>query len=79
MENIARQGMSITVESMDLLNKQIQMEARAASIYLAMASWCDQNGFFTSAKFFYKQYSRNSFSAALKGFPITSKRPPLAI
>lgn len=55
MENIARQGMSITVESMDLLNRQIQMEARAASIYLAMASWCDQNGFFTSAKFFYKQ------------------------
>lgn len=55
MKNVARQGMSITVESMDLLNGQIQMEARASAVYLAMASWCEQQGFFTSAKFFYKQ------------------------
>ncbi len=55
MKDIARQSMSIKVESMDLLNGQIQMEARASAIYLAMASWCEQHGFFTSAKFFYKQ------------------------
>ncbi|SHG50899.1 ferritin [Flagellimonas flava] len=55
MKDIARQGMSIKVESMDLLNSQIKMEAHASATYLAMASWCDQNGFFTSAKFFRKQ------------------------
>lgn len=40
---------------MDLLNAQIKMEAHASATYLAMASWCEQNGYFTSAKFFYKQ------------------------
>jgi len=55
MENIARREMSIQVESMDLLNGQIKMEAKASASYLAMASWCEQNGFFTSAKFFFKQ------------------------
>ena len=51
MKDIARQSMSIKVESMDLLNGQIKMEAHASATYLAMASWCEQNGFFTSAKF----------------------------
>ena len=55
MKDIARQQMSIQVESMDLLNGQIKTEAHAAAAYLAMASWCEQNGFFTSAKFFFKQ------------------------
>lgn len=55
MKDIARQNMSINIESMDLLNNQIKMEAHASATYLAMASWCEQNGYFTSAKFFYKQ------------------------
>ncbi|WP_228236327.1 ferritin [Allomuricauda sp. M10] len=55
MKDIARQSMSIKVESMDMLNAQIKMEAHASATYLAMASWCEQNGFFTSAKFFFKQ------------------------
>ncbi|MGD1945839.1 MAG: ferritin [Croceivirga sp.] len=55
MKDIARQQMSIQVESMDLLNGQIKTEAHASAAYLAMASWCEQNGFFTSAKFFFKQ------------------------
>ncbi|WP_422349257.1 ferritin [Flagellimonas sp.] len=55
MKDIARQAMSIKVESMDMLNSQIKMEAHASATYLAMASWCEQNGFFTSAKFFFKQ------------------------
>ena len=55
MKDIARQSMSIKVESMDLLNGQIKMEAHASATYLAMASWCEQNGFFASAKFFFKQ------------------------
>lgn len=55
MKDIARQSLSIKVECMDLLNNQIKKEAHASATYLAMASWCDQNGFFTGAKFFYKQ------------------------
>lgn len=55
MKDVARQQLSIQVESMDLLNGQIKMEANASAAYLAMASWCEQNGFFTSAKFFFKQ------------------------
>lgn len=57
MKDIARQRFSINIKSMDLLNGQIKMEAHASATYLAMASWCEQNGFFTSAKFYYKQSS----------------------
>lgn len=55
MKDLARQSMSITIEGMDLLNGQMAMEAHASATYLAMVSWCEQHGFFTSAKFFYKQ------------------------
>ncbi|MBT2162701.1 ferritin [Zobellia barbeyronii] len=55
MKDIARQQMSIKVESMDMLNAQIQMEGRASASYLAMASWCDQRGYNQSAGFMYKQ------------------------
>ncbi len=37
------------------LNEQIAMEAYASAYYLAMASWCEQNGFIGTANFFYKQ------------------------
>lgn len=39
----------------DALNKQIAMEAYAANYYLAMASWCDREGYEGSANFFYAQ------------------------
>lgn len=55
MKDIIRQQMSIKASSMDLLNKQIQMEGKASASYLAMASWCDQNAFGNSAHFFYAQ------------------------
>jgi ferritin len=55
MKDLARQRMNIKVASMDLLNGQIQMEAKAAASYLAMASWCEQNAFNGSAHFFYAQ------------------------
>lgn len=38
-----------------VLNQQIQMEMTASSKYLAMAGWCDRNGFDHSAGFFYGQ------------------------
>lgn len=55
MKDLLRQKLGINVEVMDLLNKQIVDEAFSSSTYLAMASWCDQNGLKGSAGFFYKQ------------------------
>ncbi|MCK8520624.1 ferritin [Aquimarina sp. D1M17] len=55
MENIARQQISINLEVMDMLNQQIAKEQHASSVYLAMASWCDQKGLTRSASFFYNQ------------------------
>ena len=57
MKDLVRQKISIHVDVMDLLNQQISKEAHSASAYLAMASWCDQNGLTNSAKFFYQQSS----------------------
>ena len=37
------------------LNEQIAKEAYASAYYLAMASWCEQNGFVGTAHFFYLQ------------------------
>lgn len=55
MKDLLRQKLGINVEVMDLLNKQIADEAFASATYLAMASWCDQNGLKGSAGFFYRQ------------------------
>ncbi|WP_372916814.1 ferritin [Salegentibacter sp.] len=57
MKDIVRQKLSINVEIMDMLNKQIEKEAVSSSAYLAMASWCDHNGLLNSASFFYNQSS----------------------
>lgn len=55
MKDLVRQKLSIHVEVMDLLNKQIEKEAHSSGAYLAMASWCDHNALTNSAAFFYKQ------------------------
>ncbi len=55
MESIARQQISINLEVMDMLNQQVVKEQHASSVYLAMASWCDQRGLINSAAFFYRQ------------------------
>ncbi len=55
MKDLLRQKLGIHVEVMDLLNKQIIQEAEASASYLAMASWCDQNGLNGSAKLLYAQ------------------------
>ena len=55
MDQLIRENLSINIKTVDLLNEQIKREARASAIYLAMASWCDQNGFEHSARFFYNQ------------------------
>lgn len=42
-------------EVIDTLNKQIQIEAHSSAAYLAMAGWCDVNGYDNSAEFFFQQ------------------------
>lgn len=46
---------SLTEDVENLLNDQVKLEAKSSSSYLAMAAWCDRNGFDNSAEFFYKQ------------------------
>ena len=55
MKDIVRLRTSIKEDIEQILNQQIQMEFESSSKYLAMASWCDRNGFEFSAGFFYKQ------------------------
>ncbi len=55
MEAAIRREMILNVEIVDLLNKQIMLEQKASSKYLAMASWCDQRELRNSAKYFYDQ------------------------
>jgi len=57
MKDLMRQKVAVQENILQLLNNQIRLEAHSSSTYLAMASWCDQNGFDHSAKFFYEQSS----------------------
>ncbi|GAB4033087.1 ferritin [Spirosoma jeollabukense] len=67
MKDLARLRTSVK-ESVELaLNQQIQMEMVSSSKYLAMAGWCDRNGFDHSAGFFYKQ-SEEERKHAMKFF-----------
>lgn len=45
---------SLTPETEQLLNKQIVMEGKSSAAYLSMASWCETQGYDTSAQFLYK-------------------------
>jgi ferritin len=55
MKDLIRLRTSMKEAIEQLLNQQIQMEFTSSSKYLAMAGWCDRNGFDYSAGFFYKQ------------------------
>ena len=55
MENqIVTKNRSLTEETEALLNKQIGLEGLSSSYYLAMASWCDKEGYVTSSEFLYR-------------------------
>ena len=45
----------------DDLNKHIQAEAYSSQIYLSMATWCEDNGYFGGAKLF-KKYSEEELT-----------------
>lgn len=55
MKDLMRQKVAIQDNVMNMLNKQVKLEAQSSAAYLAMAAWCDQNGYDHSAKFFYEQ------------------------
>ncbi|MFC5282150.1 ferritin [Pedobacter alpinus] len=55
MKDLLRVKSLISTEIEALLNNQIKKEAHSCSQYLAMASWCDQNGFDNSADYFFTQ------------------------
>ncbi|HEY1024122.1 MAG TPA: ferritin [Sphingobacteriaceae bacterium] len=55
MKDLLRLRTSLTEEIEMLLNEQIKVEAHSSSLYLAMASWCNRNGFDNSAGYFEKQ------------------------
>jgi ferritin len=55
MKDLLRHRTSLKEEVEILLNNQVKMEAEASAKYLAMASWCDRNGYRKSASYFLKQ------------------------
>lgn len=55
MKDLVRMRTSLKEEIEAILNAQVKMEAESSAKYLAMAAWCDRNGFDYSAGFFYKQ------------------------
>lgn len=55
MKDLMRLRTSLKEELQFALNAQVKMEAESSSKYLAMAAWCDRNGFSNSADFFFVQ------------------------
>ncbi|WP_337040746.1 ferritin [Emticicia sp. 17c] len=55
MKDLVRLRTSLKEEIETALNSQIKMEAEASAKYLAMASWCERNGYLKSAEYLYKQ------------------------
>ncbi len=55
MRDLIRVKTLLSQEIELLLNQQVQKEAYSSSAYLAMASWCNRNGFDYSSDYFMKQ------------------------
>lgn len=55
MKDILRRHSVLKDEIVDILNKQVKMEAQSSAAYLAMAAWCDVRGYDNCAEFFFKQ------------------------
>jgi ferritin len=53
MEEINRLRCSLSLVTEELLNQQVGMECRSSAHYLAMASWCDTQGYKCAASFLY--------------------------
>lgn len=48
-------SLMLSTKTLDALNNQIALEGNASAAYLAMASWCEQEGLNGCATFFYDQ------------------------
>ncbi len=55
MKDILRRHSVLKDEIVDIINKQVKMEAQSSAAYLAMAAWCDVRGYDNCAEFFFKQ------------------------
>jgi len=55
MKDTARLRTSLKEELEAALNAQVKIEAESSAKYLAMAAWCDRNGFSNSGDFFFVQ------------------------
>ena len=55
MKDLIRQKITVQEAVVDLLNKQVKLEAQSSAAYLAMGAWCDRHGYDHSAQFFYNQ------------------------
>lgn len=55
MKDLLRIKSLISADIELLLNQQVKKEALSSSIYLAMASWCNRNGYDFSSEYFFKQ------------------------
>lgn len=78
MKDLLRLKTSLKEEIEVLLNAQIKMEAYASSLYLSLASWCDDKGFDVSAAFFERQ-SEEEREHMLKLFKYVNDRGGRAI
>ena len=45
MKDLLRRECPLKEGVIDILNKQVEMEAHSSTAYLAMAGWCDVNGY----------------------------------
>lgn len=55
MKDIMRRHSVLKEAIVDIINKQIKMEAHSSAGYLAMAAWCDVRGYDNSAAYFFRQ------------------------
>ncbi|WP_257656539.1 ferritin [Parapedobacter lycopersici] len=78
MKDLLRLKTSLNEEIEKILNEQIKVEAHSSSIYLAMSSWCDDQGYDFSADFFAKQ-SEEERTHMLKLFNYVNDRGGRAI
>lgn len=78
MKDLLRLKTSLNEEIENILNAQIKVEAHSSSIYLAMSSWCDDQGYDFSSAFFAKQ-SEEERTHMLKLFNYVNDRGGRAI
>ncbi|MCY4780438.1 ferritin [Sphingobacterium sp. UT-1RO-CII-1] len=55
MKDLLKLKTSLLEEIENILNAQVKIEAHASALYLAMSSWCDDQGLDNASNFFAKQ------------------------